>query len=202
MWPDVGLLAVADRQVLELELVGGRAVGDGRPRASAEALMPSTLPAHRIQAQLYARVHELSAGEARADSSPSHWPPQRRPPRMRSTPPARPATTARSTSASSTSTGSTRPTRRTWPRPARRTRSSTRGSSRPTARRARSAATSPATSARNHGNGCAGDIRYYPWGDTQGATVKPRAVHRAQRLDALGPRLDQRRRARSAARAS
>ena len=29
MRPDGGLLAVADRQVLELELVGGRAVGDG-----------------------------------------------------------------------------------------------------------------------------------------------------------------------------
>ena len=25
----------------------------------------------------------------------------------------------------------------------------------------------------HHGNGCAGDIRYYPWGDTEGATVKP-----------------------------
>jgi len=24
----------------------------------------------------------------------------------------------------------------------------------------------------HHGNGCAGDIRYYPWGDTEGATVK------------------------------
>ena len=24
----------------------------------------------------------------------------------------------------------------------------------------------------HHGNGCAGDIRYHPWGDTEGATVK------------------------------
>ena len=44
----------------------------------------------------------------------------------------------------------------------------------------------------NHGNGCAGDVRYYHWGE-RGRDGQARAVHGAQRRDALRPRLDQRR---------
>ena len=112
-------------------------------------------------------------------------------PAARSTPPTRRRTTRRSTSE-----------RRTTTRP----------SSRRCSRRAREPARSDAASwpttraLRVHGqpvlepgDGCAGDIRLYDWGRRATASSS-RPVHRPQRVDAVRPRLDDRARARQAAR--